>query len=196
MTSSNSKEYVIDNSQKSLMETLYNANGDFITIWLGSSPMPAWVRIWLCFLVVGVMSPYAFLPHPFAIANVVAFFVILILNGRELLRVRGVNKNMGWPHVVAWVPVLVVDILSVSTDLIDGQQLTWENAGDNNYYKARVLFVWFNFVTVTISCLFDVVDTILYHFYDAKHVDRSDWTIATLEKDSQSEEKNSETEKV
>ncbi|KAL3908896.1 MAG: hypothetical protein SGILL_008305 [Bacillariaceae sp.] len=196
MTSSNSKEFVIDNSQKSYMEVMYNATADLMTTWLGSSPMPVWVRVWLCFLMVGAMSPFAFLPHPFAIANAVGFGVVLGLNGREVVRVRGVNKNMGWPHVVAWIPVLVVDILSVTTDLIDGQQLTWDNAGSNNYYKARVFFVWYNFVVFAISCLLDTVDTIMYYFNDVKNVDRSDWTIAQLEKENQSDDKNSDTEKV
>ena len=190
------KDLVVDNSHKSYMDIMFNANADFMTVWMGSSPMPAWVRLWLCFLLVGVLSPFAFLPHPFAIANLVAFFVILGLNGRELVRVRGVNKNMGWPHVVAWIPVLVVDIMSVTTDLIDGQQLTWENAGDNNYHNARVFFVWFNFVVLTISCLFDIVDTVLYYFHDEKTVDRSAWTIAQLEKENPSDDKNSDTEKV
>ena len=64
-----SKDLVVDNSQKSYMDIMFNANADFTTVWMGSSPMPAWVRLWLCFLLVGVMSPFAFLPHPFAIAN-------------------------------------------------------------------------------------------------------------------------------
>lgn len=173
---------VVDNSKKPYMEVLIQTHGDFLTVWLGKSPMPLWVRCWIVVLLVGVMSPFAFLPHPYAIADAVGMVFILIFNGLELVRVRGVNKNMGWPHLVGCIPVLVVDALSLFTSRIDGEQLTWQNAGVSVYYQARVFFVWYNFVTLIISCLFDTYDTFLYYFIGEKWIDRSDWTIQQLEK--------------
>jgi hypothetical protein len=92
---------------------------------------------------VGVVDPFAVLPHPFAITNLVGFFVVLGLKGRELVWVHGINQNKGWPHVIAWAPILVVDIPSVSTDMIDGRQITWANAVNNSYFDAGVFFVWY-----------------------------------------------------
>lgn len=116
--------YVIDNSNVSTFTTLYNAVMDFMTILLGESGIPLWVRLWLFALMTGVVSPLAFLPHPYAIANAVAMVFILTVNCRELVRIRGINKNMGWPHVVGWIPVLVVDVLSLRTDLMDRRTTT------------------------------------------------------------------------
>ena len=139
-------QYVVDQN-RSAIQTFVDTFWDFLTVWLGESSLKLWVRIWLVFLLVGCMSPMAFLPHPFAITNVLgAFLLILVLNGREFVRIRGVNKNMGWPHVLAWTPVMAVNVLCLTTDLIDGERLTWENAGDNVYYKARYVAVIYNTV--------------------------------------------------
>jgi hypothetical protein len=134
--------------------------------------------VFLCF---GCILPLGFFPHPFAITNAVALVFIAIFNGKEVARVRGVNKKMGWPHVVAWVPVLVVNILSLSTDLIgDQQQLTWDNAGESTYQRARYVVIWINTITLFISCLFDIVDTVQYYFAGARTIDRSRWTTNQL----------------
>ena len=69
-------------------------------------------------LFVGVTSPFLCLVPdfpPFAITHAVACWVIINLNGKELVRVRGTNKNMGWPHVICWIPVLIVNILTLSS---------------------------------------------------------------------------------
>jgi hypothetical protein len=144
--------------------------------------MPLWVRCWLVLLVISVLSSVAFLPHPYAITNVVGMVVILMLNGREIVRIRGVNKNMGGPHLVAWIPVLVVDAMTLFSSKIDGQQLMWENAGGNAYSnnRTRVFFVWYNFVTLIISCLFVAYDTIAYYILEKTEVIRSSWTVEQL----------------
>mmetsp|Transcript_3096 Transcript_3096/g.4253 ORF Transcript_3096/g.4253 Transcript_3096/m.4253 type:complete len:167 (-) Transcript_3096:259-759(-) len=156
---------------------------DILTVWAGKSPMKLWVRIWLVFLLCGVMIPFPFLPHPFAWTNLAAFHIILIFNGREVLRVRGVNKAMGWPHLVGWIPVLVVNILSIFTDTFqDYGKLTWDRAEDG-FEKARVFGLWYNTVTLFISCLFDANDTYQYYMRGVKEVDQSEYTRSTIEKD-------------
>lgn len=86
--------YAIENGDKVLAQQVYNACGDVMTAWLGESSLKNWIRVWLCFLMLGCLCPLAFLPHPFAITNLVGMVVILVGNGRELIRVRGLNKNM------------------------------------------------------------------------------------------------------
>lgn len=182
-----SSAIVVNNTNKSLFTLVLNGFCDLMTVWLGRSDLKLWIKVWLGFLLSATLVPIVFLPHPFAIANAVGFVFILIINGRELIRVRGLAKNMGWPHIVAWIPVLIVDILCLSTDRINGEQLTWESTGGNNFHKARVFFVWYNLITLAISCFFDGYDTVMYYVYDVKHVDRSEWTKKQLEQDAKAE---------
>jgi hypothetical protein len=80
---------------------------------------------------------------------------------------------------------LVIDAMSLFSAEIDGQQLSCENAGDNTYHQARVYFVWFDFVIIIISFLFDTYyDTILFYYFDEKRVDRSAWTIEQLKQEN------------
>lgn len=178
--SHNEGEYLVDNGSLSTPYLVFRAVQDVMTVLLGESSLKIWVRVWLTVLMIGTMSPLAFLPHPYAITNLVGMCIIMTLNGRELLRVRGVNKNMGWQHIVGWTPVMVVNILCLSTDWIDDEQLTWNNAGDNAYEQARFVFVVLNTTTSGISILFDFVDTILYHIYGQTSIERSQWTTDQL----------------
>jgi hypothetical protein len=164
---------------------------DWMTVWLGRSDLKGWIKVWLGFLLVATVCPIVFVPHPFATANIVGIFVILILNGHELIRLRGFAKNMGWPHLVAWIPVLIIDVLCLTTDTIRGGQLTWDNAGDSPYQKARFVILWYNLVALSISCIFDVNDTVMYYCYDVTRVDRSEWTKKQLQQQQQEvEDKN------
>jgi hypothetical protein len=132
-------------------------------------------------LIVAVLSPFAFLPHPFAFSHLVGMVVIILLNGREMVRVRGLNKNMGWPHVIGLVPTIVVGILSLTTDSIGkGGKLTWEAAGDHTYKQARFVLVWYTIVVFVICLLFDIVDTVLYYKYGKTTIERSAWTTRQL----------------
>ena len=175
------------NQDRSWFLKVYHAFLDVMTVWMFQSGLKLWVRLWLCILFMGGMLPFAFLPHPFAIANAVAMVVILILNGAELFRVRGVNKNMGWQHVVSWTPVMIVNILSLTGDSIgnDGQ-LTWDNAGDDTYERARFVAVILNTVILGISILFDAWDTVLYYHFGKTQIERSQWTTNQLEKKEES----------
>jgi hypothetical protein len=60
----------------------------------------------------------------------------------------------------------------------------WENAGGNAYSnnrtRTRVFFVWYNFVTLIISCLFVAYDTIAYYILEKTEVIRSSWTVEQL----------------
>jgi len=181
MTAHKEGAYIVDNTNVGIPTKIYNACADFLTLWL-STTLKLWLRVWLIFLMIAVLAPWAFLPHGFAIANVIAFFVILYLNGRELFRVRGINKNMGWPHLVGWVPVLVINVLYLSTDVL-GDQVTFENVS-GAYKEARVVVVWYNTIILGISCLFDAFDTFLYYSKGMTDIERSDWTTAQLEKAS------------
>ena len=177
-------QYVVDNSDKTSVQVIGNAVQDIMHVWLGESSLKLWIRVWLAILWLGCMSPLAFLPHPFAITNLVAMFVIVGLDGQMVVEVRGVNKNMGWPHLVGWIPVLVINILSLTTDSIGwgdyGDKLTWENAGTSAYEKVRFVVVIFNTVTLATSCAFDTVDTFLYYARDEQKIERSRWTTDQL----------------
>jgi hypothetical protein len=153
---------------------------DVFTVWMGESSLKLWVRGWLLFLSMGVMSPLAFLPHPFAITNVVGMAVIMVTTGREMIRIRGFNKNMGWQHLLGFTPVIIVNILCLTTDSIDGEKLSWDNAGGDAYEQARYVVVIYNTVTLGISVVFDFVDTILYHGYGHTDIERSKWTTDQL----------------
>ncbi|CAJ1965259.1 unnamed protein product [Cylindrotheca closterium] len=105
----------------------------------------------------------------------------LVLNGREMVRVRGVNKNMGWPHVIGLLPTIVVGILSLTTDRIGkGGKLTWDAAGDDTYKQARFVLMWYTIIVFAICLLFDIVDTVLYYNYGKTTIDRSAWTTRQL----------------
>ena len=178
-------QYVVDNSDKTYGECISNAVLDFLHLWLGASGLKLWIRVWLVVLLAGVVSPLAFLPHPFAVTNLVTMLLVNVpLTGRELIRVRGINKNMGWPHVVTWIPVVIVNVFSLTTDSIGwgvyAGQLTWDNAGDSAYEKARFVVIVFNTVILWISGALDVVDTILYYGYGDHSVVRSEWTTDQL----------------
>ncbi|CAB9496235.1 expressed unknown protein [Seminavis robusta] len=173
-------QYYVDQNRSSL-QAIADVFCDCATVWLTESSLKLWIRVWLCLLMLGCMSPLAFLPHPFAVINLVGMMVILVLNGRELIRVRGVNKNMGWQHIVGWMPVLLVNIICLTTDSIgDDGMLTWEAARDDSYKKARYVVIVYNTITLGISVLFDAVDTILYYRYDKTNIDRSQWTTSKL----------------
>lgn len=173
-------QYTVDTSQSNAAHLAFQAAQDVLFAWLTESGLKVWVRVWLLVLMMGTMSPLAFLPHPFAIANLVAVVVILVLNGRELIRVRGLNKNMGWQHIVGWTPVMIVNILCLTTDWIDNEQLTWDNAGSDAYEQARYVVILLNTITSGISMMFDFVDTILYHVYGRTNIERSKWTTDQL----------------
>eukprot|EP00954_Amorphochlora_amoebiformis_P027022 1382763-Amorphochlora_amoeboformis.AAC.1 len=65
---------------------------------------------------------------------------------------------MGWPHLIGWIPVIVVNIIAITTDEL-GDALTMTNADGNAYLQARVFTVWYSTVCTAISCAFDAVDT-------------------------------------
>ncbi|CAJ1965265.1 unnamed protein product [Cylindrotheca closterium] len=167
--------------ERSLCQGIIDAHKDFMSVWLMESSLKIWVRVWLVLLTAGIMAPFAFLPHPFAITQLVGVAVVFVLNGRELVRVRGVNKNMGWPHLIGFVPTIVVGILSLTTDSIgnDGK-LAWDAAGDDTYKQARFIIVWYSIVVIFICILFDIVDTVLYYKYNKTNIERSAWTTRQL----------------
>lgn len=173
-------EYYVD-PDRSFVTMFVDAFWDLLTICFAESALKPWIRLWLCFLCTGCLSPLAFLPHPYAITNLVAMAVILAGNGKEVARVRGVNKNMGWPHIVGWLPVMVVNILCLTTDSIGSEgKISWDNAGDDNYEKARFVALVYNTVTLGISILFDTMDTHMYYAQGKTIIERSKWTTDQL----------------
>ena len=57
-------KYVVDPNRSSL-QAIGDVFCDCATVWLTESSLKLWIRVWLFFLMLGCMSPLAFLPHPF-----------------------------------------------------------------------------------------------------------------------------------
>lgn len=91
------------------------------------------------------------------------------------LTIQFLLRLPGWPHLVAWIPVLIVNTLVLSTDSIG--MVRWQSDG---YQKARFVAVLFNTITLGISCLFDAVDTYRYYVVGQTSIERSSWTISEL----------------
>ena len=182
-------EYVVDNSNRTTPQAILDGVYDVMTWWLAESSNPLWVRAWLALLLVSHVFPLAFLPHPFAITNLVAYLVMVgFLVGPKLCARRGLDKEMiSTAHFVVLPPVLVINILSLTTDLIDDEKLTWDNAGDDAYEKARYVAVLYNTAIMGISLLFDINDAYQYHVCGNQNISRSRWTTDQLQKNGEGE---------
>lgn len=140
---------------------------DGVTVLYGELLLKVWVRIWVSFLLIGVLFPLAFLPHPFAIANLVAVFIIVLLNGRERTRVRGVKLSTS---------CACQRIASGEHKLHGTMQKMMPT-----YEQARVVADWYNTVVLAVSCAFDTYDTFRNYCQDEKEIDRSKWTTDRLQ---------------
>jgi len=191
-------DYRLDNSQKTRGALLVDTLGDVMTILFTESSLKLWIRIWLIFLNFAVILPLAFLPHPFAIANLLGIPLILLIGGSEIQKIRGLSKGVGYVHFIVWIPLLIVNILSLTTDkmnlgsTMEYGKLLWENA-DGTYERARYVVLLYSTVMCGISLLFDAFDAIQYHVYDVKDIERSRWTIDQLVKTAEAEAKGGDT---
>lgn len=90
---------------------------------------------------------------------------------------------MGWSHIAAWIPVLTVNIVCISSERIVNEQSTWSTAANGNAYEeARVICVWYNTIVLGISSVIGTINTaVLYYFYDKEGIVRSRWTVNQLE---------------
>ena len=75
----------------------------------------------------------------------------------------------------------------MTTDLIDDEKLTWDNAGDDAYEKARYVAVLYNTAIMGISLLFDINDAYQYHVCGNQNISRSRWTTDQLQKNGEGE---------
>ena len=177
-------EYVFDNSNRSVPQAIVDGALDVFSWWLTESSNPLWVRAWLGLLLVSHVLPFAFFPHPFATTNLVCYLVMVgVLVGPKLCARRGMDKDMvSMAHFVIFPPILIVNILSLTTDLVGDEQLTWDNAGDDAYQKARYMAVLYNTVIFGISLLFDINDAYQYHVCGNHDISRSKWTTDQMQK--------------
>ena len=79
--------------------------------------------------------------------------------------------------------MLIINILFLTQGAFGRDAMTWD-AAETTYQKARFVVLLYSTVTLSISCLFDAVDTIMYYFGDRKEIQRSEYTINLIQKAS------------
>lgn len=119
-------------------------NNILTDIWKSFRAMPAWVQIWVMFLLVPInIASLFFLGESFG--KLVAFFANfgLIMNIPIMLRDRGFSKMMAIPHLFPWTN-LVLFLLFARPDA----------AG------AYDVYLWVLLATNSFSLLFDYPDAL------------------------------------
>lgn len=82
--------------------------------------LPLWVQIWVFVLLVPVnMASLMFLGQPIGILIAVLANGAMMLNGVIMLYERGFSKAMALPHVVIWVPLVVLIGVMLASGRVD-----------------------------------------------------------------------------
>ncbi|MBT3140889.1 hypothetical protein DS909_16510 [Phaeobacter gallaeciensis] len=118
-----------------------------LNIWNSFRRLPVWVQIWVGQILMPVnLLPLAFLSEPRA--GLIASLAVggMVLNLPILLREQGLSKAMAIPHLLLWIPLVVV----LFRQLRDG--------GDMGPTYITVLAVLL--VVDAISLAFDFVDAL------------------------------------
>lgn len=77
-------------------------------IWKSFRAMPAWVQIWVAFLLVPInMASIFFIDQPSGVWIVILAIGAMMLNIPVMLYDRGFSKLMAFPHLIPWT-ILVI----------------------------------------------------------------------------------------
>lgn len=113
-------------------------------IWKSFRAMPAWVQIWVAFLLVPInMASIFFVDQPSGVWIAILAIGAMVLNMPVMLYDRGFSKLMAFPHLAPWT-ILVVWI--VFTRPIGSE--------------AYDTYLWILLVTNIISLVFDYPDAL------------------------------------
>lgn len=116
-----------------------------LEIWRSFRRMPLWVQIWVAFILVPVnMAALVFVQAPGGVLIAVLAIGAMALNLPIMLAERGFSKAMALPHVLLWVPLLVV-LMGQLGDAPEG---------------VLGRFLWLLFAVDLISLGFDVPDAL------------------------------------
>ncbi|WP_298848562.1 hypothetical protein [uncultured Ruegeria sp.] len=116
-----------------------------LDIWCSFRTLPMWVQVWVAVILVPVnLVPMAFLDQP--PGQVVAFLAItgMALNVPIMVAARGMSGAMALPHIVCWVPLVVIVALLLSSEEI--------------LSPAFVRFLWVLLIVDIVSLIFDFRD--------------------------------------
>lgn len=113
-------------------------------IWNSFRALPAWVQIWVAFILAPVnMATLLFINQPGGLLVAGLANLAMMLNMPVMLRERGFSKLMGLPHLIPW--TILVYILAFQRPAAEGLYDT---------------FLTVLLITNTISLLFDYPDTL------------------------------------
>ncbi len=113
-------------------------------IWSSFRALPAWVQIWVAFVLAPVnMATLLFINQPGGLLVAGLANLAMMLNMPVMLKERGFSKLMGLPHLIPW--TILVYILAFNRPPADG------------LYDS---FLTLLLVTNTVSLLFDYPDTL------------------------------------
>ncbi len=118
--------------------------------------LPKWVFVWVNVLFTLNMLALVMLfvaPHPVVTATAILLPVAIGPNFWMLWQDRGVSKKISIPHLVGWIPQIIIAGLWLFSDTL-GPQLSVETNGSLLYYWTLSVLV----VNI-ISVLFDLNDT-------------------------------------
>ncbi len=80
-------------------------------IWTSFRAMPAWVQVWVAFLLVPVNSAaILFVAQPSGWMVAALAIGAMLANLPMMLAARGFSKGMALPHVALWVPLVALVI--------------------------------------------------------------------------------------
>lgn len=114
-------------------------------IWASFRRLPVWVQLWMALWLVPVnLAPLALLEQPGAIWVAVLSVGGMLPNLWILIQDRGFSRRMALPHLLIWIPLVVV-----LTVLLQSTEVT-------GLYRA---LIWALLVTDLISLGFDLPDS-------------------------------------
>ena len=117
-----------------------------LTIWQSYRSLPSWVQVWVGLILIPVnVLPFFFLPQNWAIWGSVAALFVVITNVPIMWFEQGMSRLMSIPHLLAWIPLHGVLIMTLANDAALTQTVA--------------AVIWLLLIVNTISLLFDLLDS-------------------------------------
>ncbi|MCX8954007.1 hypothetical protein OU790_11230 [Ruegeria sp. NA] len=118
-----------------------------LDIWRSFRALPLWVQIWVAVILVPVnLVPLAFLDQPQGMLIAVLAITGMALNIPIMAVARGMSGAMALPHILCWVPLVVIVTLLLFSDA--------------TLSIAFIKFLWVLLIVDIISLLFDFRDAV------------------------------------